>query len=80
MRIVQIISTAILWILIGVYIYLIRREVRLRKQLRDSILQLQEAKKRCDDTAQKLDAVLDALQRDGVNAALAMFEKEETAE
>lgn len=77
MKIVQMISTALLWVCIGIYIYLIWSNLRPRTQLGESIRQLQEAKKRCDDTAQKLKKALDELQKNGVEAALAVFEKED---
>lgn len=77
MRIAQMISTVLLWVCIGLYVYLIWSNLRIRKMMHDSIRQLQEAKKRCDATAAKLDKVLDELQKNGVEAALAVFEKED---
>ena len=77
MKIVQMISTALLWVCIGVYIYLIWSNLQIRKTMHDSIRQLQEAKNRCNDTAQRLDKALDELQKNGIEAALAVFEKED---
>lgn len=77
---VKLISTIIMWICIGIYIYLIWSNLYQRERLADSIEELQEAKKRCDATTAKLNKALDELQKNGVTAALAVMEEEEAAE
>lgn len=77
MKTVYLITTLILWCCIASNCWMIIRNVRMSKMYTTAIADLLKAKKRCDDTAQKLDAVLDALQRDGVTAALAVFERED---
>lgn len=76
MKVLEIISLMALWAVTGLNLWSMIRNIRLNKQLRKSIHDLQEAKKTCDDTAQQLNRALDALQENGVEAAMAVFMEE----
>ena len=71
------ISLGVLWASAGLNIWSMIRNFRLSKMYYAAIERLQEAKERCDDTAQQLNKALDELQKNGVEAALAVFEKED---
>lgn len=71
------ISLGVLWVSTGLNIWSMIRNFRLSKMYYAAIEQLQKAKECCDDTAQKLNKALDELQKNGVEAALAVFEKED---
>lgn len=74
------ISFAALWAATGLNIWSMSRNFRLSKMYYAAIERMQEAKERCDDAAQQLNKALEELQKNGVEAALAVFEKEDVAE
>ena len=71
------ITTLILWICIGLNCWAMIRNIRLSKMYADAIAGLRKAKDNCDECAQRMNDALDALQKEGVGAALAVFEKED---
>lgn len=71
------ISFAVLWAATGLNIWSMICNFRLFKAYCAAIERMQEAKERCDDAAQQLNKALDELQKNGVEAALAVFEKED---
>lgn len=80
MKIIYFITTLILWVCIALNCWAMIRNIRLSKMYTDSIASLQKEKKNCDKCAQRMTDALDALQREGAGAALAVLEKEGAAE
>ena len=74
MKIIYLITTLILWCCIGLNCWTMIRNIRLSKMYTDAIASLRVAKKNCDECAQRMTDALDALQKEGVGAALAVFE------
>lgn len=76
MKVLEMLSILALWVVTGLNLWSLLRNIRLHKRLHNTANDLWEAKKNCDDLAQQLNKALDELQNNGVEAAMAVFMEE----